>query len=359
MRVRHVLSIAAVAASLAITAPASAQETIKLTFSCAHPTVFLWAKHYQETLMPTVDKALARTGKYKIEWNKAFGGTLAKVNEEFRTIEQGLADLGQSLTLYETARMPLHQVAYYVPFPPQPIDTSVGVDVVEDLQRKIPAFGGMWEKYNQRYLGGGVAVDVFNLWSKSPVRTVDDMKGRKIGGAPPTANWLKNTGAVHVTTSMATNYNSLQTGVIDGVMLFVSGAFPAKYHEVAPHITVGDFGATYSGGVTMNTARWKQMPKEVQDAIQEGVKVYQKVFYGELKAQLAAYWEQQAKTNAQIHKLAEAERVRWAKALPPLGKEWAEAMEKQGLPGKAVLAGYIEGVEKATGSKHARAWDKE
>jgi TRAP-type C4-dicarboxylate transport system substrate-binding protein len=356
MRLRLALSAAAVAASVAASLPAAAQETIKLTFSCAHPTVFLWAKHYQETLMPTVDKALARTGKYKIEWNKAFGGTLAKVNEEFRTIEQGLADLGQSLTLYETARMPLHQVAYYAPF--QPTDPVVGPDVIEDLQKRIPAFGGMWEKYHQRYLGGGIAVDVFQLWSKFPVRTVEDLKGKKIGGAPPTANWLKNTGGVHVTTSMATNYNSLQTGVIDGVMLFVSGAFPAKYHEVAPHITVANFGATYSGGVTMNLARWKQMPKEVQDAIQEGVNTHYKVFYNELKTQLAALWEKQAQAGAQIHKLPEAERVRWAKMLPPIGKEWAETMEKQGLPGKQVLAGYIEAVEKR-GYKYPRAWDKE
>jgi TRAP-type C4-dicarboxylate transport system substrate-binding protein len=357
MRHRYFWSAAALAAAL-VAPPAKAQETIKLTFVCAHPTIFLWAKHYQETLMPAVDKALERTGKYKIEWNKAFGGTLAKVNEEFRTIEQGLADLGQSMTLYETARMPLHTVAYYAPFPPQPIDTEVGVLVVEDLQRKIPAFGQMWDKYHQHYLGGGIAVDVFNLWSKFPIRTVDDLKGKKIGGAPPTANWLKNTGAVHVTTQMANNYNSLQTGVIDGVMLFVSGAFPAKYHEVAPYITVGDVGATYSGGLSMNLERWKKMPKEVQDAIQEGVNIYHKAFYGDLKAQLANYWEQQKKTDAKIYVLPESERVRWAKMLPALGKEWAETMEKQGLPGKQVMAGYIAGIEK-TGSKYTRAWDKE
>ncbi|MGA7451095.1 MAG: hypothetical protein WBW73_07400, partial [Rhodoplanes sp.] len=39
-----------------------AQETIKLTIVAGHPPIFLWVKEFDETLIPTVDAELARTG---------------------------------------------------------------------------------------------------------------------------------------------------------------------------------------------------------------------------------------------------------------------------------------------------------
>ena len=68
---------------LAISAAATAQQVIKLTVAAGHPPVFLWVKLTDEVFIPEVDKRLAAAGgKYKIDWTKAWGGTLLKLGTE-------------------------------------------------------------------------------------------------------------------------------------------------------------------------------------------------------------------------------------------------------------------------------------
>jgi len=61
--------------------------------------------------------------------------------------------------------------------------------------------------------------------------------------------------------------------------------------------------------------------------------------------------------GAKVIYLSDAERVRWANKLPNVPMEWAASMEEKGLPGKAVLQGYLNGL-RARGVKLVRDWDK-
>ena len=80
---RTLIAAAALLAAFGATLPAQAQQTIKLTAAAGHPPVFLWVKLIDEYFMPEVDKRLlAAGGKHKIEWTKAWGGTLIKIGSE-------------------------------------------------------------------------------------------------------------------------------------------------------------------------------------------------------------------------------------------------------------------------------------
>ncbi|MBA4266876.1 MAG: hypothetical protein C0453_17515, partial [Comamonadaceae bacterium] len=62
---------------------AQAQQVIKLTAAGGHPPVFLWVKLLDEFYIPEVDKRLAAAGNaHKVEWTKAWGGTLIKIGSE-------------------------------------------------------------------------------------------------------------------------------------------------------------------------------------------------------------------------------------------------------------------------------------
>ena len=52
------------------------------------------------------------------------------------------------------------------------------------------------------------------------------------------------------------------------------------------------------------------------------------------------------------------ERRKWAKLVPNVAKEWADAQEKKGLPGKAVLKGFMDEL-RSRGANPPRDWDKE
>jgi len=67
-----------------------------------------------------VDKRLAAAGgKYKIEWTKAYGGTLVKLGNESTAMKDGISDLGFVATIFEAAKFPLQNVTYYAPSAPR------------------------------------------------------------------------------------------------------------------------------------------------------------------------------------------------------------------------------------------------
>ncbi len=244
MPTRRLIATAALLAAAGLGAPAHAQQNIRLTAAAGHPPVFLWVKLVDEFFIREVDKRLAAAGKHKIEWTRAWGGTLIKLGAESKGIGDGVADLGFVSTIFEAAKFPTQNVSYYAPFGTD--DIGVVTQVVNELQGRIPAMGQAWSKNNLVYLGGA-ALDAYHIWTSFPLKSVDDLKGRKITAPGPAANWIKGTGAVAVAGNLNTYYEDIKSGVSNGVITFATGAWGAKVHEVAPYITKVNFGAQYAG----------------------------------------------------------------------------------------------------------------
>ncbi|MCZ7565723.1 MAG: C4-dicarboxylate TRAP transporter substrate-binding protein [Burkholderiales bacterium] len=341
---------------LAFVAPgtARAQETIKLTVAAGHPPIFLWVKHIRETFMTTVDAELAKSGRHKIAWNEAYGGTLAKIGSELETMQQGISDMGLVATVFHPAKMPLNNVTYFVPFGPP--DANVVTQAIDYVQG-LPELTAEWSKYNVVYLAG-FSIDNYALVSKAPVGTVADLKGRKFGGAGPNLNWIKNTGAVGVQGSLNTFYNDIKTGVYDGVVIFVTAAVPAKLFEVAPYYTRTDFGAMYAGAVAINRNRWNALPAEVKSAFRRGANAYKAAYLAEQTARIDASYAAWRKAGGTVAELSAAERARLVKAIPNPAKEWVKQAKARGLPADKVLKAYMDSV-RATGFKFARDFDRE
>ncbi len=344
--------IVAVSVSLC-PAPARA-DTFKITAAAGHPPAFLWIKLLTEFFIPEVNKRLAAGGKHKIEWTEAYGGTLVKLGAESAGIKDGIADLGFVSTLFEAAKFPLQNVSYMAPFGTDNIDLIT--KVTSELQNSNPTMNDAWSKNNLVYLGGA-ALDTYHIWSTFPIRSIDDMKGRKISAPGPSANWVRNTGAVAVAGTLSTYYNDIKTGVSDGTLTFITGAWGAKVHEVAPFITKVNFGAMFAGGIAINKARFDKLPPEVQKIFRDVGDEYSIRF---ARAQFEAaegILQRMAAAGAKISELDPKERQRWADVLPNVAKPWAADLDTKGLQGTAVLRGYLEGLKKA-GVSLPRDWSK-
>jgi hypothetical protein len=61
--------------------------------------------------------------------------------------------------------------------------------------------------------------------------------------------------------------------------------------------------------------------------------------------------------NGNVIVLPREEQVKWANAMPNIAKEWAERIDKQGLPGSKSLAAYMAEI-RASGAKPVRDWDR-
>lgn len=332
-----------------------AAKEINMTVISGHPPAIAVVKLLKNFFIPEVDKRLAKTGNYKINWTQAYAGTVAKVPAVFEAIEQGIADMGHVFMGVEGAKMPMAAITYKTPFGTS--DLVKQLEIVEALHDKVPEMRKAYGKYNQ-VLIALAGVDSYHIFAKFPVTKLEDIKGKKLGIPGTAATWLKNTGATAVRGNLTTYYNNLKTGVFDGIVVFSSGALPFKYYEVAPNLITTHVGAMFSAVLTVNKTRWDAFPDEVKKVFREVGKEYTLAVGKNRNAAGKKTLGVVKKKGGKVTDLPEAERIRWAKSLPNLGKEWAASLDKKGMPGTKILNTYME-LSRNAGVKFARDWDKE
>ncbi|MGQ9368674.1 C4-dicarboxylate TRAP transporter substrate-binding protein [Azospirillum sp. ST 5-10] len=347
----RILPVAALAALLASVSLAQA-KTIEITLVNGHPPVFRWVKHLQETFVPAVDKALQGSG-HNVKWKQQYGGSLAKVGEELESVQEGIAQVALVPTIFEPSKMPLQNITYYAPF----VSTDPGVvtTAVQDVQRNIPAMMAAWEQNDVVYLGGGFGLDDYLLFTKFPVASLADLKGRKIGTPGPSINWMKGTGAIGVAGNLTEYYNALQTGLYDGVVTFATAALPAKIHEVAPHILKVTYGAQYAGGLAANKDWYDDQPDAVKAALAAGADAFEKAYLEDLRKAAAAALDAMVAAGGKLNPDSAAIGQAYAAAMEDPTTQWVATLEQQSLPARDVLKAYMAAV-RAAGATPMRDW---
>lgn len=349
----------AILASL-LALPVQAQETINLTIASSHPTVVPWVGMIQTHFMARTDEILASTGKYKIEWNEAFGGQLYKANATLTSVEEGITDIGWVFSFLEQAKLPLSQASSNAPFSTD--NPALQLEVHMELMETNEAFRNEWEQYNLKVLGL-TGTDLYDIYTKEPLTGIDDIAGMKISAPGVLGNWLRGTDANAVDGALTTYYTDVQTGVSDGALTLALGALPIKLYEVAPYINRFDAGGSFSGAIAINRDSWDALPEEVQNAMIEAGKYYTVSHGQDLVTRHEFALNKMVELGAgqsvpvQIVQMPEGELAKWAGKLPNIAKEWAEPLDARGIPASEFLAQYLAGL-RARGEQPVRAWDE-
>lgn len=349
------LSAAAGAVALSLGATGASAKIYKLTAGSSHPPIVPWVAAIKEHVVPqSVARLKALGNGDSIQWTEAYAGALYNFKNTLEGVQNGLADVGWVGTLWEPIKMPLMNVTFYAPFATGNLD--ILNQVGEDLHKNIPAMNAAWKKHNQVFLGVQAA-DTYNLFTKFPLKTMADLKGKKIYGPDALAGWLRGTGAVAVNGGLPVYYNGVKTGVAEGGIVITTGMLPFKLHEVAPYITEVDMGGPISGALTMNLDTWNSLPAHMQDMFRKLGKEYSTIQSGIIKQKAGLFLKLMAKQGATVTKFPQAERRKWAESMPNIAKEWVDANEAKGIPAKAVMKAFMDGV-RAGGEKPLRDWDK-
>ena len=350
-----------VLAAVAVTAfglstPAQATKTIELTAIDGYPTKASWVNRFQKFYIPNIDKALAKTGNYKIKWNQAWGGQIVKPKHVLEGLQKGLGDIGVVTTVFHPDKVPMQGIAYNTPF----VSTNGALisKTVDAMANRFPEMKGAWKKYNQHYLTNLVVLDTYNMFTRKKISKPSDLKGLKIAGAGANLKWLKGLGAVGVGGSLVGYYNKLKTGVVDGAIVWVEAAAGKfKLVQVAPYMLDARMGAVNSKAITVNSKTWAKLPAEVQKVLQdEGIKY--RVHMAEFAMKKAAKMKKVfVKKKGAIVAVSEEERKSWANGMPSVGKQWAASLDKKGLPGTAALKYYMDAM-RAAKQPILRHWDR-
>jgi TRAP-type C4-dicarboxylate transport system substrate-binding protein len=348
---------AAVATAALMTAPAVAQQTIKITMVSGNAPGNTPIGAAIDAFSPAVDKALARTGKYRISWVHGFSGTIVKTRGELEGVETGLGDLGLVPGVFYVDKLPLYQISYMTPF------TTKDVDVLAQTSKKVidafPEFTKEMEKYNQIPLRMSAVVENYAIWSKKELKNLNDLKGMKIGAGGPNVPWIRPTGAVPVLSTLDTMYSALQTGVYDATLMWqqVAGAF--KLCELAPHHLDANLGGVAMYIFTANKDAWAKYPDEVKSAIREALDPWSEENNRRIKDGTAKGLELCTKQyNQKTVRLSDEDTKAWAKSLPPVARDWAKQRDAAGQPGSKILQAWMDNM-RAQKQPMVREWDKE
>jgi TRAP-type C4-dicarboxylate transport system substrate-binding protein len=254
--------------------------------------------------------------------------------------------------------MPLMQLAAHTPFTTS--DPRIVLGAMTEMIEKVPSFKAEWDKYNLVFLGA-TGSDTYDVYTKFPVKTIDDLKGRKISAPGILGQWLRGVGATPVDGALTTFYTDIQTGVSDGVVSLATGVLPAKVYEVAPYITKVNMGVVFSGGIAINKDTWGKLPPEVQTAMREAGAEYSKRHGEDLVARHQTAIKLMTEAGAKqtppvtVTPLPQAERAKWIAQTPDLAGEWVKNNTARGVQAKPLLDQYMSLV-KARGATPERQW---
>lgn len=334
--------------------PAMAAETVKAVVIDGYPAGALWVKEFTNFFIPEVDKRLAESGNYVMEWQESYGGSIVKPKGVLEGIQLGLGDIGIVTTIFHNSKLPSQAISAVTPF--VAADARAVAKAVDEIAREFPTMQNEFAAQNQVYLATGVVLDTYQLFSKNPINSLADVEGGKVAGAGMNLRYLEGIeGAAGVRGGLTDFYNMLQTGLVDHAMLWPEAAKTFKIAEVAPYMLRADIGAVNSKTITVNKDYWDGLPGEIQDVLKEVAVLYRDHVAGIAMDRAAASRDAYVAAGGTIVEMDPAEREAWAKAIPDIATEWANGLDDKGEPGTEMLVAYLAKLKDA-GYEGVRDW---
>lgn len=304
------------------------QATVELKlahfFPSTHPAekelIQPWAKAIEE----------ATSGKVKIVSYPS--NTLLQADATYDGVVNGIADLGLSCFSYTRGRFPQLE-AFELP----------GVVYNNSKAASKVAWEGI-KQLNPKEVQDTKLMMVFttgsgDLFTKSPVRNLSDLKGMEIRATGLSAVTLKTLGANPVAMPQSDAYEALSKGVVKGNLGPVEVLQGWKQAEVTSYITKTPFLYNTLFFITMNLNKWNSLTPEVQKAIEKvNEEYFEKVAMGlwDKQNEDALKWSVESK-GMKVIELPKAESYRWIELIKPIQNDYVTNMVEKGIPGRETL----------------------
>ena len=301
--------------SFASSATAETQKTYQ--FNLAH---FFPATHPAETVfiqgwIQAVDEAT--DGQVKI--TSYPGETLLKAADIYNGVVQGIADIGLSCFSYTRGRFPVLE-AFELP----------GITYANSKVASMVAWEGITTlnptEVQDTHLMMVIATGPGDLFTKTPVRNLEDLKGMEIRATGLSATTISLLGGTPVAMAQSETYEALQKGVVKGNLSPVEVLKGWKHAEVTKYITLTPFLYNTLFFVTFNQAKWDSMPQDLQEKVTAvTAKFFEEVGIG--------LWDMQNEPamdyavnemNMEVITLSDEEAALWIEKVTPLQDEYTQ-----------------------------------
>ncbi|MFO7971136.1 MAG: TRAP transporter substrate-binding protein DctP, partial [Desulfobacterales bacterium] len=175
-------------------------------------------------------------GRVKIE--VYWGGALANFKEMAEATEAGMADVGWITSSYHPGYMEMLRVAHAAYLMNNEPDPVKYMEKWELFLEKLPEFYNWEAEKNNMIPISPVYYDEYWIFSKKPIRNIDDLKGVKIRAiSEPRQIAFKAVGASPTFIGAGEMYSALDKGIIDAVCYSPDTAKRYNIHEVTSYVT--------------------------------------------------------------------------------------------------------------------------
>lgn len=227
---------------------------------------WLPAREYMNAnVLPGVFEQIEKETKGEIKWKLVSGGQLADGRATFSAIQDNLMQAGIAIPLYVPNIVPSINVLYSTVVFGEDVVAASGA-VLETMTLNCPSCLEEARKINSVPLGGWVAAP-YQLLCREPVKTVADVKGKRIRALGGGAEMLKSAGAVTIGGTLVEALSLLQRGGLDCVLGAADWLRAFGYADFTKFVTEHPLGMTGPAiGLMLNRETWNKFTPEQKQA---------------------------------------------------------------------------------------------
>ncbi len=324
------LSLAFVTGCGQTTIPSAQEKPEPVELKLAH---FFPATHPAETdLIQPWGKAIEDATEGRVKITSYPAQTLSQADAVYDGVISGISDVGLSCFSYTRGSFPVLEV-FELP----------GITYANSKVASKVAWEGI-KQLNPKEVQDTKLLMVFttgpgDLYTKVPVRSLDDMKGLELRATGLSAKTLQALGATPVAMAQSEAYESLAKGVVKGNLGPVEVLQGWKQAEVTEYLTLTPFLYNTLFFITMSLDQWNSLdPKD-----QAAVEAVSEKFFEETAMSL---WDKQNesalkyavdKKGMEVINLTQEEQDKWISLVKPIQDEYVAQMNQKGEPGQEIL----------------------
>jgi len=289
-------------------------------------------------------KILERMSDGKIKLEIKSGGVVHSVSEGFTANRSGITDMSPCFVFLNPTNFPLTQ-ALSLPglFP----DAAVLSMVAEKLYPKY--FRAEFERQGV-YALGFVGSVRFRLFSKTPIRTLEEIKGKKVrSGGGINQQIFQALGAATVNMSSRDFQQGLQRGLLDAIYTSDAAGLIFKLDQAATDHTDVNINHVELEWC-MNRRTFDKLPHDLKVVVNNWARANFQAESQQVFLKLAVIARNKFKKEGmKFHSLTDAEAKRWAEAYENVTQDYLTKTEAKGLPARELVADIKALVEQYKG----------
>ena len=278
----------------------------------------------------------------EMEIDLYYADQLVPTAELFRAVQNGTIDAVQSDDATMASPVDISVFGGYFPFA-----TRYSLDVPAMFQ--YYGLDEIWaEAYGEvegvTWLSSG-AWDPLHVFTKEPIRTLADMRGKRVFGVPTAGRFLSRYGLVPVTVPWDDVEVALQTGELDGVAWCgFTEAYEVGWADICNYALTNSVTGAWFGSYFANTEAWNKVPPHLQQLFRSTID--QSHYYRQVW-----YWGGEAKLRVEGEKmeLTQLPPEEWKQVTADATGFWDEIAASSDRAGRVVqvFKDYAATMEKA------------